>query len=63
MSWDDWAAWLAQALPRRVVMACLLRAVNHSRTLDAHRGINQITAHELMCEWREVVNGEEAERR
>lgn len=63
MSRGDWAAWLAQALPRRVVMACLLRAVNHSRAMDQHRGINQITAHELMCEWREVVNGEEAERR
>ena len=48
MSRGDWAVWLAQALPRRVVMACLLRAVNHSRAMDAHRGINQITAHELM---------------
>jgi len=63
MTTNDFYAWLAQALPRRLVMACLLRAVNHSRALDPHRGINQITAHELMCEWREVVNGEEAERR
>jgi len=54
---SDWAAWLAQMLPRRVVMACLLRAI------DPHRGINQITAHALLCEWREVVNGEEAEKR
>jgi hypothetical protein len=23
----------------------------------------ELTAHEPMCEWREVVNGEEAERR
>lgn len=63
MTTNDFYAWLAQALPRRVVMACLLRAVNHSRAIDPHRGINQITAYELMCEWREVVNGEEAERR
>ena len=60
---SDWAAWLAQMLPRRAVMACLLRVVNHSRAIDTHRGINQITAYDLMCEWREVVNGEEAERR
>jgi len=32
-------AWLAQALPRRLVMACLLRAVNHSRAIDPHRGL------------------------
>jgi len=63
MTTNDFYAWLAQALPRRVVMVCLLRAVNHSRAVDTHRGINQITAHALLCEWREVVNGEEAERR
>ena len=63
MSWDDWAAWLAQALPRRVVMACLLRAVWHSVEMDRHRGITAITASDLICEWSEVVNGEEAERR
>ena len=63
MSNNDLCAWLAQMLPRRVVMVCLLRAVNHSRAIDPHRGINQITAYELMCDWREVVNGEEVERR
>jgi hypothetical protein len=63
MSRGDWAVWLAQMLPRRVVFACLLRAIGHSVELDRHRGLSRITANDLICEWREVTNGEEREKR
>ena len=55
--------WLAHMLPRRLVYACLLRVIGHSRELDVHRGLTGINAHALICEWREVCNGEERERR
>lgn len=57
------AGWLAHMLPRRVVFACLLRVIGHSMELDRHRGMSKVTAMALINEWREVVNGEERERR
>lgn len=55
--------WLAHMMPRRLVMACLLRVIGHSKALDPHRGFTSINAHALISEWREVCNGEERERR
>jgi len=61
--WGNICGWIAHLLPRRVVFAALLRVIGHSMELDRHRGLSGITANDLICEWREVVNGEERERR
>lgn len=60
---DAACGWMAHMLPRRVVFAVLLRVIGHSMELDRHRGMSKITATALINEWREVVNGEERERR
>jgi len=60
---DNFWAWVAEIAPRRLVMQCLLRVVNHCRGLDDHATIKSLTAYDLTCAWREVVNGEEMERR
>ncbi len=60
---DNFWAWVAQALPRRLVMQALLRVINHCTSIDDHASLKSLKAYDLTCDWREVVNGEERERR
>jgi len=61
---DNFWAWVAQMAPRRLVMDCLLRAVNHSSTLRyVPSGKCTFATDLVISDWREVVNNEERERR
>jgi hypothetical protein len=60
---DNIWAWIAQALPRRLVMQCIIRArvMQFLKYDSGDRRRN--SAEQLINLWREVVNGKTEERR
>ena len=60
---DRFYFWLSARLPRKLVLFCLYRVIDHVLELYPKLTRSEVTAMSMSMEWRDVVAGRVEERR